>query len=91
MGTKKARLSSHKGILPGGETDAHGVFVFYSGNKKWTKRPSLTPSTTSAIQFRHCPNARAYAANSLILQAFSGVSPQITASLDTTASTKRGA
>ena len=54
--------------------------MFNSGNKKWAKRPSLTPSTTSAIQFRHCPNATAYAANSLILQAFSGVSPQITAS-----------
>lgn len=56
------------------------MFIFNSGNKKWAKRPSLTPSTTSAIQFRHCPNARAYAANSLKLQAFSGVSPQITAS-----------
>ena len=57
------------------------MFIFNSGNKKWAKRPSLTPSITSAIQFRHCPNATAYAANSLKLRAFSGVSPQITASL----------
>lgn len=83
---KIASVQPLKAFSPEGETDAQGVFVFDFGNKKWAKRPSLTPSTTSAIQFQHCANTMTYAANSLILQAFSGVSPQITASFVSTTS-----
>ena len=46
---KSASVQPLKAFSPEGETDAQGVFVFDFGNKKWAKRPSLTPSITSAI------------------------------------------